>query len=96
MIGRRQHRWQAVRVTDGERFGPELELLRSRVLDLPLQAQAVLALAPAQRVVRASGDGSTDMEEVLNVGWSVVQSGQEDCAACVVIWNRETTWTTTP
>ena len=67
-------------MTDGERFALDLELLRSRVLSLPPVAQAVHALACAQRVVRASGEGSADLGSALNAGWSVVKSGQGDCA----------------
>ena len=67
-------------MTDGERFAPDLESFRSRVLNLPPEAQAVHALACAQRVVRARGEASADLESALNTGWSVVKSGQGDCA----------------
>lgn len=67
-------------MTDGERFAPDLERIRSRVRSLPPVAQAVHALACAQRVVRASLEGSADLEIALNAGWSVVKSGQGDCA----------------
>ena len=67
-------------MSDDERFGLSLELVRSRVLNLPPAAQAVHALACAQRVVRASDDGSADLESALHAGWSVVKSGHGDCA----------------
>lgn len=68
-------------MTDAQRFGLEMDLIRSRVLGLPVEAKGVLALACAQRVVRANGKEFADIEDVLNSGWSVVQFGQGDCAS---------------
>jgi hypothetical protein len=70
-------------MSDEERLdGPQADIraLRSKLAELASNAQAVFALACAERTVRATGgDSERAMDDPLALGWSAVLGGPGEC-----------------